>query len=117
MRTFWDKVRDRLWLTTNWYSLNLTDQPKTETAENIDVHFRLMRQEDLDKLFYSFPKELSEKISDPEQSTLRSRQGSFCGGDGIGQIPGWILLYLCHRYLCRGNEKDVFCFQRHSLSI
>ena len=61
MRTFWDKVRDRLWLTTDWYFLDLTAMPQTEIEEKPDVHFRPMRLDDLDRLYREFPEELSER--------------------------------------------------------
>lgn len=61
MRTFWDKVKDKLWMTVNWYFLNLTVRPEIDIKEKTDVHFRPMRQDDLDKLFQRFPGELSER--------------------------------------------------------
>lgn len=61
MRTLRDKVRDRLWLTVNWYSLDLTARSQTEPAEKTDVYFRPMRQDDLDRLFRKFPEELTER--------------------------------------------------------
>ena len=60
MRTFWDKVKDKFWLKVNWYSCGLAGRPEI-AREETDVHFRKMRQEDLEELLRMFPKEISER--------------------------------------------------------
>ena len=59
MRTFWDKVKGRLWRRMDWYSCDLTHWAKPY-GEKTDFNIRQMRQDDLDKLFQKFPEELDE---------------------------------------------------------
>lgn len=60
MRTLWDRLRDKIWLRVDWYSCELTQHAKTY-VEDMDVHFRRMRSNDLEKMLRNFPKELSER--------------------------------------------------------
>lgn len=59
MRTFWDRVRGKFWRRMNWYVCDLTHCTEHD-EEKMDVSFRQMKQDDLDKLFQSFPRELGE---------------------------------------------------------